>query len=137
MTFEYSSNIAKECSITCPPVEAVPTDLEVWRTVNSLPPKATDFLSDIETNKKCRDKANCLHWGCSIWPSEEAAIHARDLFGWVRAKFVVKVRLVPTDGQILSTPTRDQPEHSTFWKDTRVDLSTKSSVAFSPEKREQ
>ena len=88
MAYTYHPDIPNYCQTVCPPHEAEPANLTVYRSTSSLPISEADFLSDIETNKKNRDKSVCEHWGCPVWPSKAAAQHALDLFGWVRKKFL-------------------------------------------------
>lgn len=131
-SYKYHPEIARYCSSRCPPSDAEPADIVAYRSTPNWPISDADFLSDIETNKKNRDKTVCQHWGCSVWPNQAAAQHAWTLFKWVRRKYVVAGRLEPSDGQVLATPTGNQPEHFTFWKAVGVDVSTKFKVIFRP-----
>jgi hypothetical protein len=108
VSYEYNPEIASHCTVTCPPKEAEPTDLVIYRKVNKVPTKDKDFISDIESKKKYRNPLECKHWGCSVWPNEASAAHARELFDWVRSNFIVSGKLVPSDGQIMATPSREQ-----------------------------
>lgn len=133
MTYNYNSGIGNYCNGQCPPTDAQPANGIFYRSVDVFPASLSDFSSDIETNKPQRKKDVCEHWGCSLWPSEKAARHARKLFSkWLTKKFIVCGQLTPTDGQTKLTPTDSQDEHTTFWKVVDLDVSKRFSIFLKP-----
>lgn len=121
-----------EIPTSCPPVEAEPPD-QVFKAVLAYPPSAADFVSDIESGKSGAKATNCKHWGCSVWQSEEAVIHGRSIYDHFRKSYIVQGDLEPTDGKILTTPSKKQPQHSTFWKVYKRDISGKFMKFMDPE----
>lgn len=114
----------------CPPVEAEPANQTIFRSVRQNPPVGADFDSDVEVKKASKD--NCQCWGCSVWPTLDAAKHGRSVLPYLKKRYVVAGDLKPTDGQLMLTPTPDQPLHTTFWKVHRLDVSPRFKVVLAP-----
>lgn len=116
----------------CPLEGAEPVGT-IFKAVSQLPVTAADFESDIETRKPGAKRTRCKNWGCSVWQTMEAVRHGRETYAHFRESYIVQGRLDPSDGQVLTTPSRAQPEHSTFWKVHRLDVSAKFAVVLEPE----
>lgn len=108
----------------------------IYKAVSNFPATATDFESDIETNKSGAKPNRCKNWGCSVWQSIEAAEHGRATYAHFRESYIVMGNLAPADGEVLTTPSKKQPQHSTFWKVHQVDISGKFTMVLEPEPRE-
>jgi hypothetical protein len=102
----------------------------VYRAVKSLPVKADDFLSDVESRKPGANPAECTHWGCSLMSSEQSVAHALSLFKHFREKrYIVSGVLEPSDGQMCLTPSNIDG-HATFWMVQGRDVSSKFQVYY-------
>ena len=116
----------------CPPNDAVPANREVFRKIDDLPIRADHFLSHNEVGNVA-DLASCLHWGCSVWVSEEDVHHARKIIPPFRRKHIIRGDVTPEDGRIKHTPGTKQPNHHTFWKVFGRDISGSFQVFLEPE----
>jgi hypothetical protein len=92
----------------------MPVD-SIYRSVANFPPTAADFLSDVEANRAGRQALQLQALGCSVWETVEAASHARKIYDHFRTSYIVVGDLDPSDGQVLATPSKKQPEHATSW----------------------
>jgi hypothetical protein len=126
--YHYHPNMPRGC----PTNDAEPVGI-IFKAIASLPLKASDFISDVESNKVAQDRAKCKQWGCSVWQDMRAVDHGREIYGHFRASYIVKGTLDPSDGQILTTPSKRQPNHSTFWKVHQRDVSGKFVVVLNPD----
>jgi hypothetical protein len=66
------------------------------------------------------DPQDCKSWGLSVWVDESAARHAREIVPFFRTCSIVKFTVDGDDGELMHTPSNDQPEHHTYWR--KVDL---------------
>lgn len=118
--------------ISCPPQDATPADNVIYRQSDQAAPNVDTFRSHAELGKRC-DVEDCRSWGCSVWPSLEAAVHARKLFPHFRQTFVLIGHVGPEDGVVKHTPNNRQPEHFTFWKAFNQEIFDKFMVVLEPE----
>ena len=129
---QFNPDIAASCSDTCPPSEAAPVHQTVFRGIREPPVTANDFLSHAELEADGADPSSCEHWGLSVWVSEAAVAHARDVYRPLRKWHVASAELTPADGVILATPSAKQPDHHTLWKPLGRDLSTAFTIVMLP-----
>jgi hypothetical protein len=110
----------------CPPADAQPVEGPVYRGVRGADPTPQDFQSFNEAKAGAKAE-DCLHWGLSVWTTEAAVEHARKIIIPLRkGKWSVVVgHLEPEDGVIKHTPTNDQPDHRTLWRNQQRDLTPK------------
>ena len=103
----------------------------LYRAIKEPPVGEKDFLSKRELGEPCEGD-QCLCSGLSVWPSLEAVEHARKISRYFRAMNIASGQISENDGLIRATPTRRQPQHHTFWRDIRIDLSKKFTIHLSP-----
>lgn len=90
-------------------------------------------LSDEPETKERGRRGGCLGWGLSVWISEEAARHNQKLFpAWHGKRHIFKGDVTPADGRLKDTPSKNDPQHHTFWCFEGVDLRAKFSWAWAP-----
>jgi hypothetical protein len=77
-------------------------------------------------------RLECECWGLSVWTSRDAVDHARKASRYVRRWHIAAGQVVPEDGVILATPSEQQPEHHTFWRDVRRDLASRFTIILPP-----
>lgn len=116
----------------CPPSSASHKKMIIYRRINGRNPKEKDFQSDVRTkpNAPATDPKKCDCWGCSVWPSKEAVVHAIDVVPSLvngRRK-IAEGQIDEDDGVIAHTPSKSQPEHHTFWLAHEKDISGKFSI---------
>jgi hypothetical protein len=87
-----------------------------------------DFESAAELRKYPSGTGKCAEWGLSTWVSRDAVALARDIVPGFEKKCIVSFDATPADGVIAQTPTRDQPDHYTFWKVVAVDLCPRCTI---------
>ena len=109
-TYSYHPELPEDCPLD----GAMPVD-SIYRSVANFPPTAADFLSDVEANRAGRQALQLQALGCSVWETVEAASHARKIYDHFRTSYIVVGDLDPSDGQVLATPSKKQPEHATSW----------------------
>ncbi|MGC2779305.1 MAG: hypothetical protein WA418_27080 [Bradyrhizobium sp.] len=109
----------------------------IYRAVESFPPTADDFLSDIERGTRGAKKTSCKHWGCSVWETIRAVEHGRAIYDHFRTSYILVGDLDQSAGEVLTTPSKKQSEHATFWKVHKLDVSGFFKVALEPELPQQ
>ncbi len=103
------------CPDDCPPVAAITANGTYYRTVKNCPPSSTDFISYLEEGKKIvGSHKTCIACGISIFKSIRDAHHHQELFPAKKLSVSV-ANLVPKDGLTLDTPSRQYPNHVTWW----------------------
>jgi hypothetical protein len=115
----------------CPPKEAQPIEGALYRGILHPPVSAVDFLSHREANKKCT-AGECECWGLSVWRTRDAVDHARATIRYIRRWHIAAGQVVPEDGVILPTPSEQQPEHHTFWRDVQRDVARRFTIILLP-----
>jgi hypothetical protein len=116
----------------CPPDIARTPNEMVWRGVRELPLSEEHFKSHVELNLPNCDKADCTHWGLSVWVSEEAVEHARKLHRFIRRWYIAAGKIDKSDGKIMLTPSEAQPDHHTFWKFHDHPVAAKFAIVMEP-----
>jgi hypothetical protein len=129
--FKFNPEILEVCGDVCPPSAAEAVTLKIYRGIRDGSITAQEFLSHVERELPS-DPTNCEHWGLSVWISEPAVEHARRTYRSVRRMQIAVGEVTPDDGVLLATPTKQQPEHHTFWKVFGKDFSHKFQVAWEP-----
>jgi len=117
----------------CPPTDAIPVTGAVFLGVPGLPITESHFRSYKEKGKKVRKGKECEGCSISVWTSEEAVEHAREVFSHMKDWYIARAELDRADGVILKTPSTNQPLHCSFWRDVRAQLETKFSIWASPQ----
>jgi hypothetical protein len=105
--FLYDSEWPKDC----PPADAESGPFQCFRAVKAFP-DPNEFRSSYESNL-FKNVCPCRRRGLSILSSLEAAEHHQELFK--DRKVIVTANLLPEHGVVKATPTRDQPNHYTWW----------------------
>lgn len=105
----------------------------IYRAVESFPPTQEDFLSGAELGTPGAKRTICKHWGCSVWETMEAAEHGRKIYDRFRNSYIVVATLDAAAGEVLTTPSRNQPQHATFWKVHGLDVSGAFDLALEPD----
>lgn len=129
---KFNPAILENCPETCPPQAAQPVQGKVYRGIRQTPIGPNDFLSHAELGMPVARPEVCEHWGLSVWVSEAAVKHAREVYRPLRKWHVAAANLTPADGVILATPSSAQPDHHTFWKPLNKDLTTAFSIVLAP-----
>ena len=115
----------------CPPEAAKPLTGTIYRGIKAPPISATHFKSHKELNMSCRgDDCDCC--GLSVWPNLEAVHHARKGLRYTRKWYIAACQVDFNDGLIMPTPNSEQPEHHTFWLDTKSNIVQKSEIILPP-----
>lgn len=128
---EYNPNFPP----SCPPKEAKPADGDVLRGIRPpLPITEKHFLSAVELNQSKCDAENCIHWGLSVWISQDDAQHARKIFPYMKKWYIAQGSVFPNDGVMLATPANKQPNHYTLWKAVDTQLHRRFRVVVCPVK---
>ncbi|WP_144224192.1 hypothetical protein [Mesorhizobium amorphae] len=96
-------------------------------------PVAKDFQSFAERGRAGIDLSNCQSWGLSVWPDLEAVAHGRDAIPHFRTKKVIRFSVTPDDGTLRYTPSKQQPDHHTFWKAAGCSLLNACEIVLEPE----
>jgi len=112
----------------CPPSEAeVPNNKIFFRLARSYPPQNEDFYSE---RKRFPDKKfdadECTARAVSIWSTKDACSKIKKL-PVHRDKFVVKVKLGPSNGVILKTGRNKN--HYSWWRSTNFDINESCELA--------
>lgn len=116
----------------CPPDDAPPVDIVVYRAVADPPIAAKHFLSHAENGTNC-DLADCKSWGLSVWVSRAHAEHAQRIMrSLIGSAYIVAGRPKPTEGVLKHTPSKRQPQHHTLWKVDGLDISQRFSIVLQP-----
>jgi hypothetical protein len=116
----------------CPPVDAKPVNMLIYRGIKVSPISERDFKSHREMNATCTlDECQC--WGLSVWTSPEAVAHARKTQRFFRKWHIAAGTVDFSDGVLKATPSEPQPEHHTYWKQKDCNLSSKFQVVMPPE----
>ena len=106
----------------CPPEDASPPDLKVYRFVKESPPQDWDFKSALERNpNKDYGDNQCMRSGLSVFSDIEDAKEARKAIRGMKSKHVAKGTLSPMAGLVEHTPRPSSRSHHTWWKDTDFD----------------
>ena len=114
----------------CPPADAEPVSCIIYRGVRNIPPQENDFLSHKEAGIKCRGP-ECQCWGSSVWLTREAVEHARMASPWVRQNLhIVEFQSEDSDGVIMATPNKQQPQHHTYWRNTTKTFSSRCNLVL-------
>jgi hypothetical protein len=129
---QFNPAIADGCGETCPPHAAQPVKGKVYRGIRQAPMGPNDFLSHVELGLAGARPEVCEHWGLSVWVSEAAVKHAREVYRPLRRWHVASANLTPADGVILATPSATQPDHHTFWRPLNRDLTTAFTIVLAP-----
>jgi hypothetical protein len=118
----------------CPPSDAKFYKGTIWRGVKNPPISEEDFKSHAERNAPNCDRGNCEHWGLSIWISEEAVKHARELHPKMIGQrwHIAAGDVNASDGKIMATPSDGQPDHHTFWKYHGHSILSKFKIVMPP-----
>ena len=124
----YHPDMPDDC-----PLEGAEPAGTIFKAVKQVPALASDFESDVEGNKANAKRSSCKNWGFSVWQTIEAVRHGRETYAHFRESYIVVGELAPTDGEVLTTPSKAQPQHSTFWKVHGLDISSKFVSALDPE----
>lgn len=112
----------QDCPGHCPPDDANPYAGTLYRAAKKFPPNKRDMLSVIEQGRRT-DAQDCRSWGLSVWVDEAAARHAREIVPFFRTCSIVKFTVDEDNGELMHTPSNDQPNHHTYWKKADVTLS--------------
>ena len=128
----FNPAIAEALGDTCPPKEAQPANLTIYRGVRTPPVGPDDFLSHVEAQVDGNNPNDCEHWGLSVWVSMEAVEHARRTYRGIRRWYVAQGDVTEEDGVLLVTPSSRQPEHHTFWKVFGKDISGAFQIVLNP-----
>jgi hypothetical protein len=116
----------------CPPDEASPPDLEVYRFVKEDPPLEWDFESSRERHPDEDFGENaCMRSGLSVFSDLREAEQARKAIPGMKSKHIARGHLPPASGLIKHTPRRSSDTHHTWWKDTTFDA-TQRFLSVSP-----
>jgi hypothetical protein len=132
MTYAYHPEFPEDC-----PIDGASPVGTIYRAVASFPPSAGDFLSAAQLNISGAKKSRCRDWGCSVWETIQAVEHGRAIYDHFRTSYVVVGALPQTAGEVLTTPSKKQPQHATFWKVHNLDVSSFFQIAFEPELPQQ
>lgn len=100
----------------CPPKEASIEKKVLYRLCVGDNPKETDFISYYCSNpEKYKDVINA--YGLSTLPDRDSCMSAFRKFPFVRSRYkTVAVGITDeTKGSWLSTPSKTQPKHITWW----------------------
>lgn len=129
MSHEFCENLPA----ACPPVDAVPVQGDVYRGCRTADLSDQDFLSFGELRSARHDPSLCAVWGLSVWVSQEAVEFARANMPYVRKWHIHRGNLSPEHGVIIATPSAQQPEHHTFWKDRNQSVAALFELYLEPE----
>ena len=81
------------------------------------------------------DPNDCRGWGLSVWLEEADVRHAREIVPFFRTCSIVRFDVDVSDGVLMPTPSKDQPNHHTYWKRVDAQLSAEDfSLVIGPEK---
>jgi len=105
----------------CPPTDARPMRGVIYRSLRGAKPEAIDFQSHAERNVSSVGP-ECQKWGLSVWLSEEDVKHARSVMAFFRRKHIACGQVTPLHGVIKRTPSGNQPNHHTYWRDHTIDF---------------
>lgn len=119
----------------CPSEMAKPVAGPLYRgikNIKKMPLSESTFFSHRKLNIKC-DEPECECWGLSVWLTRDAVTHALNTFDFMKKKWHIAYgELNNEDGLILHTPSEAQPEHHTFWRDTRREFAARFHIVIYP-----
>jgi hypothetical protein len=122
----------------CPPGNAEAKDATFFRACDNDPPTEEDFTSHVQSRlPRKRKKAKpdiCEHWGLSGWISHEDAVHAQQIFDWLKSKYIFRANIQSSEGRVMQT---GKPPHHTFWPCNGVDLLGRAEIALPPVNEER
>lgn len=118
----------------CPPDGAEVPSGKIWRGVKQLPLSEEHFKSHAELELPNCDREDCTHWGLSVWVSEDAVHHARQLHKYMRRWHIAAGKIDAKDGVIMRTSSQSQPDHYTFWKFYKHSVLPKFEIVMNPVK---
>ncbi len=100
----------------CPPIEARPAEMNVFRMVASSPPTKEDFMSHVDANKPYNSAEQCRACGLSVYTDLKDAKTARKRFKPLRGLLIARGSITSNDGVVLQTST--PASHYTWWVKT-------------------
>jgi hypothetical protein len=121
MEFLEDLNIA---GITCPPKEASPQELVVYRLVDNMPITIKDIWSYRALYPVKVFKADeCKARACSVFTDCKEAENLRKLPQF-REKKVIVINIEKKDGVLLNTPSKAARSHHSWWIAKEFDISS-------------
>ena len=110
----------------CPPSDSFePDNLHVIRVLVGSPPSREDFLSWTEEGHP-DFKQPCQSCGISVYLHPQHLLDVAKRIPALRGRSYAGLKLDPTDGKVLNTPSKKSAHHHTWWK---------SKICLSPESR--
>lgn len=116
----------------CPCQGATSHTGKMYRGVRRSTIAPIDFLSHGERPRAKCDRTKCKPWGLSVWVDIEDVHFARNASTFLRDQYIAEGDVTPVDGCILKTPSNEQENHYTFWKDINVDFVPRFRVILNP-----
>jgi hypothetical protein len=111
--------------VNCPPFESTDCNGTVIRVLYAAVPSSADFASWMDDNHPDLKKL-CQSCGLSVHLHIDHLIAAAKRIPSLRGRHYASLHLTASDGKLLNTPSRNSPEHHTWWK---------SVACVTPEKR--
>jgi hypothetical protein len=111
--------------MTCPPKEAVPQELAVYRLVDNMPITIKDIWS---YRALCPVKVfegidECKARACSVFADFKEAANLRKLPRF-REKKIILINIKEKDGVLLNTPNKAAKSHHSWWIAKEFDISS-------------
>jgi hypothetical protein len=120
MKFREDLNIK---DMTCPPANAAPQKIAVYRLVDSIPMKVEDIWSYRILYPKKVFPDECKARACSVFSVCEEAKNLQKLPNFKRKK-IVCINIEEKDGVLLNTPNRSAKSHFSWWISDTFNISS-------------
>ena len=118
------------------PADGKEVNATLFRGCENSPPTAEDFTpharSMVEHKRRKARDGSCLGYGLSVWVSKDDALHAQALFNWAARWYIYSGVVVPDDGRLAPTGSKQQPSHHSFWVYDGVDIRHKFTPSLPP-----
>jgi hypothetical protein len=111
MMFLEDLNIS---GMTCPPEDAVPYELGVYRLVDNMPIKTEDIWSYRTLYPAKIFKDECKARACSVFADCEAVKNLQKVPQFKKKK-IVRINIEKKDGVLLNTPSPTAKSHYSWW----------------------
>jgi hypothetical protein len=101
----------------CPPASALAHSGDLFRFVSASGPSAEDFQSQQQINptKVWEGILRCQSCGLSVFTDLDGVARARKMVPALRRKPLAKASLTGDQGSVLSTPSKTNNKHHTWW----------------------
>jgi hypothetical protein len=111
--------------MTCPPEDAVPKELVVYRLVDNIPIKKEDIKSHraLYPEKAFTNVDECQVRACSVFTDCNYARNLKKLRKF-REKKIILINIEKKDGVLLNTPNKTTNLHYSWWIAKEFDISS-------------